>query len=115
MKNLFPRPARFCTSHSLIFSYVSHLFYFISRILVLLCLRQFLSTYFTFMQTHTITLAVPAAPLTGNIHTEHIVIPKKAEEITVNNLGSRIMTITGNSKKRTAIIITPGNDIALSQ
>lgn len=67
------------------------------------------------MQTHTITLAVPAAPLTGNIHAEHIVIPKKAEEITVNNLGSRIMTITGNSKKRTAVIITPGNDITLSQ
>lgn len=67
------------------------------------------------MQTHTITLAVPAAPLTGNIHVEHILIPKKSEEITVNNLGSRIMTIMGNSKKRTAIIIAPGHDMILSE
>lgn len=78
-------------------------------------LQQFLSTYFIFMQTHTITLAVPAAPLTGNIHVEHIPILKKAEEITINNLGSRIMTIMGNSKKRTAIIIAPGHDMILSK
>lgn len=66
------------------------------------------------MQTHTISLADTTASLTGNIHAEHIALPKKTEEITINNLGSRIMVIMGNSKKRTAVIITPGEDMNLS-
>lgn len=67
------------------------------------------------MQTHTISLSDTTAFLTGNIHAEHITLPKKAEEITVNNLGSRIMVIMGNSKKRIAVIITPGEDMILSE
>lgn len=66
------------------------------------------------MQTHTITLPESYAPLTGHIHTEQIPLPKKVTELTVNNLGSRIITLLGNSRKRTAVIITPGNEWAIS-
>ena len=39
---------------------------------------------------------------------------QKVTELTVNNLGSRIITLLGNSRKRTAVIITPGNEWAIS-
>ncbi len=63
-----------------------------------------------FMQTHTITLSENHLSLTGQIYAEQIPLPKKVTELTVNNLGSRIITLLGNSRKRTAVIVTPGNE-----
>ena len=66
------------------------------------------------MQTHTITLPENYFPLTGQVHTESMTLPRKIEELTINNLGSSIITLLGNSRRRVAVIITPGNDITLS-
>ncbi len=97
-----------------LYIYVSSFFYFISRILVLLCFATVLFHLIYFMQTHTITLPEHNSPLTGQIHAEHLSIPQKVTELTINNLGSRIITLLGNSRKRTAVIITPGNEGAIS-
>mgnify|MGYP003435355221 FL=1 len=67
------------------------------------------------MQTQTITLSDSNAPLNGKIHAEHILLSKKATELTINNIGPRIVTLMGNSRKRVAVIITPGDDMMISE